>query len=771
MSELSVVGKSVPMIDAREKVTGEAKYVSDVKLPGMLYGRILRSPLPHARICSIDTSRAARLPGVKALLTAHDTPKVKFGEVIADEFPLAVDKVRYIGDHVAAVAAVSEDVAEEALELIEVEYDELPVVDDPLKAMDSDAPLVHDVERNIANQMSFSRGDITQGFREADEIIEEYFETSLVHQCYLEPMGSVADYSGGRLNWYLPVHIPSVMRLTYAKTLGVSADAIRVLSPFVGGGFGSKMEYAPHLICALLSKKAGRPVRIVNSRVEEFLATMPRLPMYITLKLGVKRDGKITAKKTKIIADNGAYTHYAPPILSTAAMRADNQFMLENIETEAYLVYTNKMPTSCFRGFGNPQMTFALAQGIDIVAERLGLDPVDVLLRNVVRKGDVTAHGWYMGSCGIDECIQRSTEEAGWKEKRSPRGESVTLPRIDSTGTNEDKRRGIGIATCVHVSGNRSFIKMFEGSSAFIRVGDDGKPLLFTGEVELGQGSRTIFAQIVAEELGLSVDDIRVAMLDTDVSPFGLGAFASRTTTLGGKAVVAAARDLRAKLSVVASDMLEANPHDLQFAGGAVFVKGSPERAVPFVAVATRAVHQKSGSPVIGEGSFTPDNVVIADPQTKFGNISVAYSFGAHVVEVEVDTRTGKVDLINYVAAHDTGKTINPMAAEGQIEGGVAQGLGYALTEEIVIQNGRVLNPTFLDYRLMTPLDLPPIRSIFVESDDPVGPYGAKSLGEPTLIPVAAAIANAIYNAVGVRVKSLPITAEKVRDALRNKGN
>lgn len=760
MSELTVVGKRVPMIDAREKVTGEARYVSDVKLPGMLYGRILRSPLPHARILSIDTSRAERTPGVKAVLTANDTPKVKFGEVIADEYPLAIDKVRYVGDHVAAVAAISEDIAEEALDLIRVEYEELPVVDDPLKAMDPGAPLVHDVERNIANQMAFSRGDVERGFREADEIIEEYFETSIVHQCYLEPMGSVADYSQGRLNWYLPVHIPSVMRLTYAKTLGLSPDVIRVLSPFIGGGFGSKMEYAPHLICALLSMKARLPVRIVNSRVEEFLATMPRLPMYITLKLGVKRDGRITAKKTKIVADNGAYTHYAPPILSTAAMRADNQFRLENIETEAYLVYTNKMPTSCFRGFGNPQMTFAFAQAIDIVAERLGLDPVDVLLRNVVHKGYTTAHGWYMGSCGLDECIKRSVDEAGWSEKRSARS------KAPGSG---DKRRGIGIATCIHVSGNRSFIKMFEGASAFIRIGDDGKPLLFTGEVDLGQGARTVFAQIVAEELGIPLQDVRVATLDTDISPFGLGAFASRTTTLGGRAVVAAARDARAKLAVVAGDMLEARPEDLEFRGGTVFVKGSPEQAVPIGAVTKRAMAQRSGSPVIGEGSFTPDNVVVADPQTKFGNVSVAYSFAAHVAEVEVDTRTGKVDVVNYVAVHDTGKTINPLAAEGQVEGGVVQGLGYALTEEIVVKNGRVLNPTFLDYRLMTPLDIPPIKSVFVESDDPIGPYGAKSLGEPTLIPVAAAVANAIYNAVGVRIRSLPITAEKVREALRNK--
>ncbi|MBI4321149.1 MAG: molybdopterin-dependent oxidoreductase [Chloroflexi bacterium] len=792
-SELRVVGRRVPMIDATDKATGDAGFVSDLKLPGLLYGRILRSPLAHARIISVDTSRAERLPGVKAVIAGRDVPHMKVGEVIPDEPVLAVDRVRYVGDQVAAVAAVSEDAAEEALGLIAVQYEELPVVDDPLQAMEPGAPLLHEAVQNIATRMAFGRGDIAQGFEEANEIVEESFETSLVHQCYLEPMGCVADHSRDTLSWYLPVHIPSIARLTYSKILGLPPEAIRIITPYVGGGFGAKMEYAPHLICALLSRKAGRPVRMFNSRVEEFMATLPRLPMYITLKLGVKRDGRITAKKTKIIADNGAYTHYAPAIVSTAAMRADNQFRLENIETEAYLVYTNKMPTSCFRGFGNPQMTFALAQGVDIVAARLGLDPIEVLLANAVHKGDVTAHGWYMGSCGLEDCIRQSAEAAGWQAKRGQFGEGgerqiaqtpephpapgrtadVSRPAGSRSGrpyvSGRGKARGIGIATCIHVSGNRGFFRAFEGSAAFVRIGDDGKVQLFTGEIDLGQGSRTVFAQMAAEELGLSVQDIKVAMLDTDVSPFGIGTFASRATTLGGKAVIAAARDARAKLGKVAADLLEANQGDLQFRDGRILVQGSPERAVPFLDVARKAVYGNAGGPIVGQGSFVPDNVVVPDAQTKYGNVSIAHPFAAHIAEVEVDTETGRVEVVNYVAAHDVGKTINPLAAEGQLEGGIVQGLGYALTEGIAVKNGKVANPTFVDYKLMTSTDIPPIKCMFIESDDPVGPYGAKSLGEPTVIPVAAAIANAIYNAVGVRIKTLPITAEKVRRALLEK--
>ncbi|MFQ5911887.1 MAG: xanthine dehydrogenase family protein molybdopterin-binding subunit [Nitrospinota bacterium] len=753
----SVLGKPIPSIESREKSMGMGEYVTDVVLPGMLWGKILRSPLPHARILHVDTSRALAHRGVKAVLTGGDLPPIPIGHNIHDEKILAADKVRYAGDEVAAVAAVDLDAAEEALELIRVEYEELPFVIDPIVAMADGAPRIHEAERNIAKEGVIARGDVDRAMKEADAVVEETFWTSAAHQCYMEPMAAVAEFdTNGRLTLHLGIQDPWIVKHDYAAPLQMDAGDIRVVHTFIGGGFGSKKMQCLHLIAAWLARKAGRPVRIDNTREEEFLATHPRVPMKIWTRLGARRDGAFLAKDADFIADNGAYTNEALAITGIASYRMDNLYRLPNVRARYRLVYTNKFPTGGYRGFGNPQGAFALESAIDMLAERLGMDPAVMRMKNFVQSGDVTVHGWKLGSVGVQDCLERAEAESGWSQKRDAGG----VPK-------DGKYRGIGVACCLHTSGFRGSFKDFDGSSATVRVDEDGRAYLLTGEVDLGQGSRTLFSQIVAEELGVGMEDIRVSGVDTDLTPMCLGAFATRTTTVGGHAVIRAARNAKEKILAHAAGELECRPEDLELHDGSIFVKGSPDRSVAFRAVARSMVLTQGGKPILGEGNFVPADVVIPDSETRFGNSSIAYPFAAQVAEVEVDAETGEVRVIQMWAAHDSGRILNRLTAEGQVEGGVLQGVGWALMEEFKFEGGRVANPNFYDYRVPTMSDFLPIHVDFVDNIEPRGPYGAKGLGEPCIVPTAAAIANAVSHAIGARVTSLPITAEKVLELLR----
>jgi len=753
MEEYSVIGRRLPQIDARERAAGVADFVSDIKLPGMLQGRILRSPYPHARILRIDTSKARRLPGVKAVVTAEDTPKIPFGPRSDDWMILAVDKVRFIGDEVAAVAAVDEDTAEEALSLIQVEYEELPAVFDPIEAMQPGAPLIHDKERNIVAEFKLIKGDVDRAFGESDVVHSDRYYTSQVYQAYLEPMACVAQFDPtGKLTLYVATQIPSMTRIPYAKALGLSLEKVRVVVPYYGGAFGAKMETNLHLVAAILSRKTGRPVRLVNHRMEDFMAGNPRVPMYIDLKIGAKKDGTLMGKEVKVIGAAGGRAVYSMVIVATACYRPDSLYHFRNLRTEGLTVYTNTVPTSCFRGFGNAQMTFAVESSLDMIAEAIGLDPAELRIKNGLKTGEVSIHGWKIGSSGLEECVRKATAASGWKEKRVQRRFA----------------RGIGLACCNHVSGNRAFAREFDGGAGIVRIGREGKVLVYHGESDMGQGQRTVFAQIVAEELGISLDQVEVAQVDTDVSPFGMGSFATRGTVFGGNGVKAAAADAKRQVLEIAAQMLEANPADLEAKGGKIYVKGSPEKSIPFQKVAENSLYKRGGAPIVGTGFWVPDTV-IPDPVSKYGNISPAYPFACQIAEVEVDTETGQVHLLNYVAAHDVGRAINPQTTEGQIQGGVAQGVGWALMENMITERGRILNPNFRDYIIPGPLDLPPIKPILVEPIEPNGPFGAKGIGEPALNPAPAALANAIYNAIGVRITELPITPEKILKGLKEK--
>ncbi|MEW5721482.1 MAG: xanthine dehydrogenase family protein molybdopterin-binding subunit [Thermodesulfobacteriota bacterium] len=752
MSELKVVGRSYPQIDALEKASGHTRYVSDLVRPGMLHGRVLRSPYPHARLLDLDPSRARSLIGVKAVVTYQDTPRIRFGPRTEDWTIFAADKVRFCGDEVAAVAAVDEDTAEEALDLIRVEYEELPGVFDPIAAMEPGAPLVHeDKPRNLAAEFTLDVGDVDRAFQESYAVYEDQYYTNQVYQAYLEPMGALVDVDySGRITMWAGTQIPSMLRVTYAKALGVSMDDIRVIVPDYGGGFGAKFETNVHLIAAVLARKTGCPVRVFNTSPEDFIAGNPRVPMHFQVKLGATRDGILTAKEVRIHGAAGARMVYAFAIVSTACYRIDSLYRFPNVRAKGYTVYTHTVPTSCFRGFGNAQSTFVVDSALDMLAHQLGLDPAEIRLRNAIGPGEKSLHGWEIKNSGLKECILKATRAAGWAEKRQ----------------RKEPYRGIGLSCCNHVSGNRPFSPDFDGGAGIVRVGRDGLVTVYHGESDMGQGQKTAFAQIAAERLGVPLERIQVAPVDTDISPFGLGSFATRGTFMGGNGVLAAAGEAFRQLAETAAEMLEANTADIECREGSFFVRGTPEKTLPFRTVCDKAVLARRGAPVVGVGFYDP-KTVMPDPKTKYGNISPAYPFACHVAEVEVDPDTGQVTLTNFVAAHDVGRAINPLATEGQAQGGVVQGLGWALMEDMITRNGVLLNPGFLDYIIPTALDVPDITPILVEPIEPDGPYGAKGIGEPALNPVMSAITNAIYDAIGFRVKELPVSAEKILAELK----
>ena len=753
MKEYEVIGERVSIIDGREKVTGEAKYASDLKFPHMLYGKILRSPHAHAKILNIDVHRAKRLPGVKAVITANEAPKTKWGAFIQDQTLFGIDKVRYIGEEVVAVAAVDEYIAEEALSLIQVDYEPLPAVFDPEEAVLRGAPLIHEAARdNIALRLELNRGDIVRGFKESDHIFEERFMTSLVHQCYVEPTASIASVDvNGRITLWAPFQYIFTAQRRLAKALNIPVSKLRVIQTKVGGGFGGKTADENSIpICCLLSQVTRKPVKMVLTREEEFVAGRPRVPSVIYFKMGVKNDGTFMAKEVKLFADNGAYSGKGPSTMNTAAMRPDSLYRLKNIKTEALLVYTNKVPTGAYRGFGNPQGTFALESMVDIIADRLHLDPCEVRLKNAVHAGDTTAHGWKIRSCQYSQCIQEASAAVRWRERKEKKQKGI----------------GVGIAGCIHACGNRHF--GMDGSNIFIKFTEDGKARIISGEGDIGQGINTVLTQIAAEELGIPVKDIEMSSADTEFTPFCLGAFASRLTTMAGSAVKLAAADAKRQLFDIASRLLEADPEDLLCKEGIIFVKGSPTKSLTVGEVVQASLFKLAKGDILGKGFFNPDSEV-ADPKSHYGNISPTYQFSAHAVVVRVYEETGKVEILDYVAAHDSGRIINPTIAEGQIEGGVAQGIGYALLEDMQIKMGKVLNPNFTDFKVPLAPDLPPIRTIMIETEDPQGPFGAKGLGESTIVPAAPAIANAIFDAIGVRMKNLPFTAEKILQALKSK--
>ena len=752
--KFSVIGKRVQRIEGFDKVTGDAQYIADIYLPGMLVGKVLRSPFPHARIRHIDTSKAVKLPGVRAVVTAEDTIKRPWGAFFADQYILSVGKTRYVGEEVAAVAAIDADTAQEAVDLIEVDWEPLPAVFDAEEALKEGAPLVHDdKERNIAMTMEIQRGDIARAFADSDVIVEDTFTSMPQWHCSIETIGSVAEYAtSGKYTIYMNTQTLFNARYRIATALGVPETDVRIIQSAVGGGFGGKScDDNNALVAAVLAKKARKPVKLINTREEEFLAgCRPRVFMKIHVKMGFKKDGRIRAKELNVIADNGAYSAKAPAITGVATMRHDTCYKYSDVKINAKLVYTNKIPTGAFRGFGNPSAEWAVEQAIDMGAHALGIDPMELARINAAEVGYVSPHGNRVTSCELKQCLDMAEKMIDWKAKRA----------------NKEPNTGLGLACTVHVSGKRHFGD-YDGSSATIKINEDGKALILSGEGECGQGAHTAMCQIAAEELGVPVEDVEISRADTDLTTFCLGAFASRLTYVSGNAVKNAATNVKAQLFEQAAEMLEANPADLVCREGKIFVQGVEGKTLTVSDVARARLFRHNGAPIVGSGSFDADSVL--PDSTRFGNESGAYNYGAQAAEVEVDHETGQVKILQFVVASDCGTVIYPIGAEGQVEGGLAQGIGYALTEGLQFDEGRPVNPNFSDYRIPSMRDMPQLQHAFADSYEPTGPFGAKGLGELNMDPTAAVINNAIFDAVGVRVKTLPITPEKILRALREK--
>ncbi|MEE8204834.1 MAG: xanthine dehydrogenase family protein molybdopterin-binding subunit [Dehalococcoidales bacterium] len=757
--DLKVVGKSLTRLDTPDKAVGKTIYIDDMVLPHMLHGMILRSPLPHAKIINIDTSQAKKLAGVKAVVTGADIPDGRHGPFIKDQPALAKGKVRHIGEPIAALAATTRELAEEAVEMIKVDYQELPVVLDPVKALEPDAALVHeDYENylvvfpgairkgNLVSQTIFKEGDLELGLKESDLVLEDSFSTQSAHQTYMEPCGAIASFDAqGRVTVWTNSQAPHLTQIRIFEALLIPMAGIRVTGLKLGGGFGGKVEPHVQLLAVALAKVSDKPVKIIQSREEELADTRPRHPAQINITTGVKKDGTLWARKTKLIYDCGAYADDGPGICGFGAMMSRGPYLIPHVHIEGSLVYTNKVGFGAYRGFGNPQTTFAFESHLDMIADKLGIDPVELRLKNTVANGDVQLGGETMASVGIEECIKKASTSAKWKR------------------ANGSSNRGMGIACLQHISGVLS-------SSAVVKIMEDGSACVQTGAAELGAGQETVLSQIAAEELGLPLEDIRIIMADTDATPYNWGTQGSRATYCAGNAIKAAAADAKAHLFKIAATQLEANPEDLLARERRVFVKGSPEKGISFRELGILS-HWVTGGPAVGSSTFmvearhTDPKRVIGFP---FGGVT-AFIFAAQVVEVEVDRDTGQVKILQAHAAHDVGKAINPLNVEGQIQGGFVQGVGYALAEQLTFDNGKIINANLMDYKIPAATDVPNIVTVIVEEPEPTGPFGAKGVGEPGLVATAPALANAVYDAIGVRIKDLPITSEKILNALKYK--
>lgn len=763
---LMTVGRSVPQLEAAEKLDGSAQYIADLSRPGMLHGALLQSPHPHARILGYELSEALALPGVRAIVTGDDIDAAhRMGAFVKDEPAMAKGKVRYVGEIVAAVAADTEAIARRAAQLIRVDYEDLPAVVDPIEALKPHSPAVHEhshdyetvfesgTHHNTCARTELGQGDAAQAWAQCDVVVEGVFQTQAQAHLSIEPCGALAEVdASGRVSLWSANQSVFRVQASVCETLGLPMSRVRCLTPRIGAGFGNKMEAHVQPVTVLLAMKSKRPVRLIMSREEDFESVRARHPFHIRMKTGATRDGRLLAREVELVLDGGAYGDDSPGVLGYALLMNCGPYRIPNVHAHGRVAYTNKMRFGAMRGFGVPQVTFASEQQIDEIAERLGLDPAQMRAGNALGPNDVWFGGQALTSNGLAECMETVVRESGWARKREPARSA------------KGKRRGVGMATAGHISGLLS-------SGAIVRLLEDGTAILNTGAVDIGQGSNTVLLQMCAEALKLPLDQVAIASPDTDGSPYNWGTTASRVTYVTGTSVVAAAQDIVAQAKVHAAEMLGAPLDQLELRdGGHIGVVGQPGRQVSLAAVSGRA-HWAVGGPLIGKHSWVFDQPTL-DPKRSvavglpFPRIGV-FCFGALVVEVEVDEATGKVKVIGAWSACDVGKAINPQMVKGQIDGAFVQGMGYALTEEMVWDGARLANPSLMDYKIPTFAELPAtLRAYIVESGDGTGPFGAKSVGEIGINTVAAAIANAVSHALGgARIRRLPLSAERVLDA------
>jgi len=850
MSEFSIIGKATAMIDAAEKTTGSGKYTDDLSVPGMLIGKILHSPFPHARIKRIDTSRAEECDGVVAVAVGKDAPN-PYGilPVGHDEYPLALDKVRYVGDNVACVVAVSEAIAEKALELIDVEYEVLPAYFDPEESMKAQTDLIHDSKpHNVEKDYHHVFGDPDQGFAEADQVAEARFIANEVTHAAMEPHSTLASFEldphtgePGRLTVWSSTQVPYYLQHKLSLVLEMPMAQIRVIKPLVGGGFGGKSEVIPiEIIAAIAARKAQAPVKITYTREEVFWAHRGRPRTIIDLKTGVKNDGRITAVKARVVQDGGGYCSYGVVTILYSGALLGALYDIPNIQYDGYRVLTNKPACGAMRGHGTVNVRFAFESQLDELAAKIAMDPAEIRQRNLLQAPCITVNGLRVQSYGLPECIEKAIERSGWKQRKGK------MP----------KGHGLGMACSHYVSGAANSIIRSDmpHSTVNIKIDRDGGVVVYTGASEIGQGSDTMTAQIAAEVLGCSLPRVRVIAADTDLTPIDIGSYSSRVTFMAGNATLRAAGEVKKLIAAAAAKKMGCGVEELIFREDAIFKQngfesiegksvptaGGPDgQDRPSADTASSSPHTSSFSPhtaassthaaatsghgadsskrleppsvsghvegqilrgslqqkrkeegpkdrmtfeeavvaaidfhgaLTGTGSYAPPPDARGGKHKGAGvGPSPAYSYSAQVAEVSVDEETGEVTVHKVWAAHDCGRALNPVSVEGQIIGSVWMGMGQALTEEMVWKDGMLMNPGLLEYRSPSAVESPAVEPIIVESIDPEGPFGAKECSEGSLAATIPAIANAIYDAVGVRLHESPFTPERVLAGLRMK--
>ena len=757
-AEHTVVGTSPARMGGVERVIGAGIYGIDLSLKDELHGGILRSQYAHAKILSIDTSEAKKVPGVHAVVTAADAPDVRYGRTYIDRYMLAKNKVRYMGDPVAAVAAESPALVKQALKKIKVVYEPLPVVLDPEETMKLEAPTLHedmplpknlpaDVKvKNVCSYTPVHAGDPDKAMAEADIVVDEVYETKMIHPQYLEPRIAAARVEpDGRITVWANAQAPFSVRTDVARLLGIPLNKVRILSTELGGGFGGKASgitsgAAIEPICALLAVKAKRPVMIVLDKAEETISTTIRSGAKMYIKTGVKKDGTIVARTGKVIYDAGAYSGFGAMAGARCTNMLGGWYLMPNVHIDGYVVYTNKQVCGPVRGPGGPQAAFAVESHMDSIAAKLGMDPVEFRLKNTPKPGDKIVGVPKLRDVSLGETIRTAAEQIGWGK--------VKL----------EKNQGIGIAT-------GSWIESAgPGGGAVVKVNEDGSVTVHIGKIDMGTAPGFGIPLIAAEELGIPVSDVTVVKVDTDASPWDAGTVGSRAMLVSGTATRLAAIDARNQLFKLAATQLEASPDDLEIKDKQIRVKGTPSKSVSLASVAT-AAHNVIGE-VIGRGYF--DNVAMVAEEKARGS---SQPFTTHACIVEVSPDTGNVKILKYVAVHDIGFPIHLASVEGQIEGATAMSIGQALCEQVVFDNnGRTMNPSFVDYLMPTINMMPRIETTLVDGYPGSGPYGAKGAGEIACVPPMAAIANAIFNATGVRIRTLPLSPENVFRALREAG-
>ena len=756
--ELEVVGKPVPRIDAIDKVTGTARYGADYYFPNMAYGKVLRTQYPHAKILKVDTSKAEQYPGVLAVLTAKDVPgSNRFGVVFKDECILAEDKVRYMGDAIAIVAAVDEKTAEEALKLIKVEYEPLPVITDPLEAMKEDAPKIHE-HGNVFVKYKIRKGDVKEGFEEADVIIEREYKTQFIDHGYLEPDAAVAVPSGDKVTVYGSFQHPHNARRIVALALGKPMSKVRIVQANLGGAFGGKDDTANVLgaRAAILAVKLGIPVKMVYSREEVMIERYKRHPYIMRYKVGATKEGKLTAMEIFYVANGGAYASTTPLVMFRSTVQCTGPYDVPNVKMDGYGVYTNTPLTGAMRGFGSPQINFAVESLMDELAEKLGIDPLEIRLINAFTQGSSTPTGQILDGhvVSIRQVLKKAAEISNWVEKRE---------KYDKQSG--DIRRGIGLACSFRGVSLGAEGPDFAG--AIVTVMEDGSIAVASGIAENGQGARTVLSQIAAEVFGVSIDYVIFADNDTVITPDSGPTVASRGTIMGGGAVKIAAEKVKKRMQEFAAKMWDIPVEQVVFSNEKVFDENNPENSISFRELANLCYRNKIS---LSDSGWFVAPEINWDPETGEGNPYFTYTYNADVAEVEVNVKTGAVKVLHVYAVHDCGRVVNPNTARGQVYGGVAMGLGYALTEEYLVDEKGYPITTNLDkYRLIRANEMPEVTVEFVENPDPNGPFGAKSLGEPATEVVAPAVINAIAHAAKVRVRDLPAKREKILSLLKKK--